>query len=249
MSVALAPGVEWLNECYDHGDGRHEHVGVYLLGGGDRWVMVDTGSFYHREAVVEGVREATGGDGVDAVVLSHSDYPHSANVSPVREAYGEVELVASSGAPAAQGLRDARKADIGGSLDVCGRRLAFVDPPLADRSHTTWIFDRADGVLFTADGFGAYHDPGDCARTAADYPGGVPAAAVREYHADALPWLRYVDPDAIRAVLGDIFDRFDVSWVAPAHGPPIPASVLDAHVERVVEAAADVAAAYEVPEE
>ena len=40
----IAPGVTWLNECYDLGD-RHEHVSVYLLTDPEsqRSVLVDTG--------------------------------------------------------------------------------------------------------------------------------------------------------------------------------------------------------------
>lgn len=57
------------------------------------------------------------------------------------------------------GLSNAQRCRIGGSLSVQGRSFSFIDPPLVDRSHTTWIYDHGSEVLFTADGFGSYHDP------------------------------------------------------------------------------------------
>lgn len=236
----------------------HKHVSVYLLrGGGDGaaegseadgtagHVLVDSGSFHHREAIAEGVAAATGGEGVEALVLSHSDYPHAANV---REFAGEdgAELVASSGAPDKQGLPEATKAEIGGSTTVAGRTLSFVDPPLADRSHTTWVYDHDSRTLFTADGFGSRHRPGECTRTSADFDGGVPSDAVYRFHCAELRWLRYVDPVALRAALEAIFEEFPVEWVAPVHGHPIAGDDLEPFLDALVDAAGRVADDYEV---
>lgn len=44
---------------------------------------------------------------------------------------------------------------IGPPLDVGG--FSFIDPPLADRNQTVWIFDHGSGLLVTADGFGIHH--------------------------------------------------------------------------------------------
>ena len=236
MAVQLTDEVRWLNECYDHG-GRHEHVSVYLVDG-DRRLLVDTGSFYHREAITAEIEAATGARGVDGIVLSHSDYPHSGNVGAVREEGEDVTVYASSAAPESQGLPPtAVKCDIGGSMDVEGRRLSFIDPPLADRSHTTWIYDRDSGVLFTADGFGSYHDAGDCDLVSDDMPDGVPYEDIYEYHNDALVWLRYVDPGKLRAALEDIFDEYDVSYVAPVHGHPVARDDLEEYLDRLIRAA------------
>jgi len=263
MPVDITSTVTWLPQCYAH-EGDHEHVAVYLVRAAEGDVLVDSGSVYHREAVRESVDAATGdaasadapaeaagdtgtdGAGLDALVLSHSDYPHAGNVSPLGAASERVELVASSGSPAQQGLPDARKVTIGDDETIQGRRFSFVDPPLADRSHTTWIYDHGDGVLFTADGFGAYHPPGRCEDTSADFADGIPDEAVYEYHQDNLVWLRYVDPGKIRTALEDIFGEFDVTAIAPVHGPPIVGDDVDPYLDRFYETAARIAEGYGV---
>jgi flavorubredoxin len=237
----IRDGLWWLNECYEV-EGSHEHVAVYAIEHEGQVLLVDSGSFYHREAVLSSVAELTDGAGPDALVLSHTDYPHSANVRPMRERWGEYELVASSGAPENQGLPpSARQCVVGESLDVRGRDLEFVDPPLADRSHTTWVFDEATGTLFTADGFGARHEPGECDATSADL-GGVPAERVHEHHAGTLVWLQYADPDALCTAVERVFAERAVECVAPIHGPPVVGEDVDryladfrAAVERIHE--------------
>ncbi len=236
MTVELTDELVWIEECYDLGD-RHKHVSVYVIRGEDAAILVDSGSFHDREAIAAGVESAVGDRSLDALILSHSDYPHAGNVREFAATDDATELVASSGAPTKQGLPDATKADIGGSMTVAGRDFSFIDPPLADRSHTTWIFDYGSGGLFTADGFGSRHDPGQCSMTSADFLDGVSPAAIEEYHRHELVWLRYVDPERLRDALTDIVERYPVSWVAPIHGHPIAESDLDQYIERLVDAA------------
>jgi flavorubredoxin len=212
--------VEWVSRRYDQ-QGRHEHVSLSLLRGCDDVVLVDSGSVRHREAITDEVRAATDGTGDGAIVPSHSDDPHAANVPPLGGDADRVELVASPGAPEQQGLPDARNCEIGGRLEREGRTRSFVDPPLADRSHTTWIFDHRDGVRFTADGFGSYHDPGRCEHRSGEFADGTPAEAIHESHRDSPVWLRYVDPERIERALEAVCERFEVDAVAPVHGNPI----------------------------
>ncbi len=242
----IHPGVTWIEECYDLGD-VHEHVAVYLLSDDESDVLIDSGSFYHRQAITKQVASATNGAGIDALVLSHSDYPHAGNVSEFAADGNDVELVASSGSPRAQGLpADATQAYIGGSLVVAGRKLSFIDPPLADRSHTTWMYDHESSGLFVADGFGSYHQPGECSDTSADFDEGIPAAAIYEFHADTLDWLRYVDPAKLRQAIEAIFTEYPPAYVAPIHGHPIMAADLDSYLDRLIDAAARIADEYVV---
>ena len=246
-TLPITGDVQWINECYPH-DERHEHVSVYMIRSDRTSILVDSGSFYHRDAIRDRIERSTDGTGLDAIILSHSDYPHAGNISTFREEWGEVELVASSGSPELQGLSDARRCRIGESLIVEGRQFSFIDPPLADRSHTTWIYDHDSGVLFTADGFGNYHEPNECNFTSRDFEDNVPKEAVYEFHAKNLVWLRYVDPDKLRTALTSIFDDYDVSYVAPIHGNPIARPDLDEYLDRLVDSAARIASEYEVPE-
>lgn len=244
MVVRVTEGLWWLNECFDRGP-DHEHVAVYLLESGGQYILIDSGSFFHRESILASIADVTDGEGPDAVVLSHTDYPHSANVRPLEERWGDYELVASCGVPSIQGLpSDARRSEVGESSTVQGRELRFVDPPLADRSHTSWMYDPDTGTLFTADGFGMRHDPGACESTATDRSD-VSLDRVYEYHVETLTWLPYADPETLSAAVDDVFDRHDVRCVAPIHGPPIEGDALESYrrafrqaVERIADSEA-----------
>lgn len=222
-------------------------MSVYLVRSDGHNIVIDSGSFHHRKSIETRLREATEGEGIHTLILSHTDYPHSGNVSSFRREWGDIQIVASSGAPEIQGLPYADKASIGGSMEIGGRTFSFIDPPLADRSHTSWVHDDESGILYTADGFGSHHDPGQCSFTSADFPDGIPAEIIYEYHREALPWLRYVDPDKLERKLDGIFAHHEVSWVAPIHGHPIAAADIDRYRERLVEAAARISREYRVP--
>ena len=244
-AVKLGQDIEWVNECYPT-QGRHEHVSVYLIPTATKYIIIDTGSYYHRESVRARILAATGQQGIGAIILSHADYPHAANVNAFRSAWGDMDVIASSGVPELQGLPYAKKSKIGGSLEVLGRKFSFLDPPLADRSHTSWIFDHGSGFLFTADGMGNYHLPGQCDLTFDEFPGGVPLSDIYDFHKTALVWLRYVDPARLRARLESIYNQFDISYIAPIHGNPIAIKDLDIFMDRLIETAALITNEYKV---
>lgn len=58
MTVQFTNYFEWLSQCYEHG-GRHEHVSLYLIRGDDGPILVDSGSFYHRNEITRAVEDAT----------------------------------------------------------------------------------------------------------------------------------------------------------------------------------------------
>lgn len=241
MVITLGDELVWIEECHpvDAPDLEHKHVSVFVLGT-DQPVLVDSGSFLHRSAIAEQVESLTADGSLAALVLSHSDYPHAANVRTFVE--DGAELVASSGSPAQQGLPDATKCEIGGEMTVAGRRMSFIDPPLADRSHTTWIFDHGTSTLFTADGFGSRHRPDQCAATSRDFEDGISPGAIEGFHRHELPWLRYVDPERLRAALVTIIDEFEPDWIAPCHGHPIAAEDVPDYLDALIDGAEAIAA-------
>lgn len=245
-AVSLTDDVRWIHECYDLGDGRHEHVSVYLVEAPGGTIVVDSGSFYHRESIFQRVTEATRGKGIRALILSHSDFPHSANIGRFREAWGDFEIVASCGDPGIQGLPYARPSHIGETLDVLGRPFSFLDPPLADRSHTTWIYDRVSKVMFVADGFGNYHAPGECDLPSPALPAETRARHIHDFHEDTLTWLRYVDPAVMARVLDRLFQDQPVTWVAPIHGNPIAEADLGGYLALLKSSVRRIAAGYQV---
>lgn len=228
--VRLLDGVEWVAEAIQLPDGRMQHVSVYLVRTPGGNIIIDSGSFYHLDSIRERLTQAVGSEGVQALILSHSDYPHSANIRPFREVWGDFEIVASCGNADVQGLPYATRSRIGGSLDVCGRTFRFLDPPLADRSHTSWIYDTESKVVFTADGFGIVHEKGHTDHTSRDYTDGIPYRAVHDFHEAALVWLRYADPELLAQTFDRLFEANPVSWVAPVHGAPIASEHLPAYL-------------------
>lgn len=248
MSVDHAVRVDrellWINECFPLDGRTHEHVSVYLLEGPGARIVVDSGSFYHRDSIRARLHAAVDDRGLDALVLSHSDYPHSGNIKTLRQEWGDLEIVASSGAPRLQGLPYATRCTIGESMEVCGRSFSFIDPPLADRSHTTWIYDHRNRALFTSDGFGNFHRPGECSRLSGEFENGIRTLDVYRFHRETLRWLRYVDPPKLEARIREIFEEFPVDWVCPIHGNVISGSDLEEYLQRLMESVRRIADEY-----
>ncbi len=245
-TIRLTDDVEWIRESYPIGGGRFVHVNVYLIRAGGKNIVVDSGSFYHRESIREKITRATAGQGIDALILSHSDYPHSGNIAAFRREWGDFEIVASCGDAAIQGLPYATTVHIGGTQEVLGRVFDFLDPPLADRSHTSWIYDRASGVVFAADGFGYHHREKETGLVSTDLPGGFRLEDVYGFHRDTLVWLRYVDPPKLMQTLRRMLDVRPVSFVAPIHGNPIAAGDLPAYLDLLEESLERIVAEYAV---
>lgn len=227
----ITPGVEWIHECFPLSGGRHEHVSVYLVRAPGGNVVIDSGSFLHREAINARLERAVGDDGLSSVVLSHTDYPHSGNVPAFLKRWDDVEIVASCSDAEIQGLPYARRSRIDEPLDVCGRPFLFLDPPLADRSHTTWIYDVETRVVFAADGFGNYHVPGECDRMSSELEAGIRAPDLRDFHEDTLVWLRYADPPVLMRAIQRMIEDRPIEWICPIHGNPIHSGDLPGYVE------------------
>ena len=234
-TIELTSGVQWVNECYPMSK-QHIHVSVYLIRVGDNNIVIDSGSFYHRESIRERLREAAGTRGIGALILSHADYDHGGNVAPILDEWENVEIIASSGLPEILGLPpDATKSVIGESMEIFGRRFSFIDPPLADRSHTAWIYDHEEGVLFTSDGFGNHHSTGMCDLISRDIPDGISSDDIYDFHRETLVFLRYFNPDKLRSTLESLFDTFHITYIAPVHGNPIAREDLNSYLDRLIQ--------------
>jgi flavorubredoxin len=238
MIRQLTDDVTWLAENYPLADDRFVHVSAYMIDAGTEWVLVDTGSFYHRDAIRESIDTVTDGRQIDVLILSHADLPHSGNLPEFRRLWSDLTLVSSSGSPEVVGLGTPDvTCEIGSRMEIAGRSLSFVDPPLADIQHTTWVYDHGSGVLFTADGFGNYHTAAQKLKTAGELDNGPSLEDVTEYNRTALRWLRFADPERLRDALDDIVERFEVAFLAPTHGNPIPGKYVERELDRLVAAA------------
>jgi flavorubredoxin len=250
MTRHLTDDVHWLNICYDTEgevpEGQHNHVASYLITGDEGNFIIDTGSHLFEGQILDQIEEITGREGIDAILASHGDYPHLGNINEVREKWStedqRVEVYGPGVKPEVHGLpADTIHTALDMEVDIQGRRVRFVDPPLADRTHTIWVYDYASKVLFTADGFGNFHNPPEeCDATSDDIDGRIRFEDVHNYHAEKLRWFRYIQADKLRGVMDDLFEAYDVSYVAPIHGNPIAGEDIDGYLdllERSVEKA------------
>ena len=248
MAVRIGDEVHWLHHCHET-EGKHLYVSAYLVAHAGGNVLVDTGSFHHTEDIVDQIDAVTDGEGLDALVLSHPDLPHSGNLSALRDEWPALELIVFSRTPPIHGFDGATSATRGDVTVLSGRRLDWIEAPLADITSTGWVYDHASGTLFTADGFGAYHRAGDCGRTSSDLGERPRFADVRSYNADVLPWLEYVVPGALRSALDALLDAYDVARVAPAHGTPLLGDDIGAYLDTFERSVRAISDAYTPPEE
>jgi flavorubredoxin len=118
-------------------------------------------------------------------------------------------------------------------MSIGNREITFLESPLADIIFTTWPYDHETGVLFTADGFGLFHDPANCDRIFDTDLDGLTVDGLAEYHRHSLRWLELIDPSKLMAHLRQLLGERDISYVAPAHGPPIAGDLLPEYLDRL----------------
>lgn len=234
--VQLSDRVQWIRACHAF-DGRHMHVSQYVVetdGGGH--VLVDAGDG-HAAEMVDAIEAGTDGEGPETLMLTHSILPHTGNVEALKAEWGDLAVVSASNIPQLVGLpADTGTKFINSTEEISGGEFTFLDPLLTDVVATNWVYSHDAKTLFTAEGVGHYHDPGECDATSRDL-GGIRFDDVHDFHRDKLPFLEYVDPEKLRAGFETVFDELDVEWVAPTHGTPVHRSHLSEYVDSIVESA------------
>lgn len=228
--VQLSPDVSWVHESFEEPSGLHVHVSVFLIASDEGPILMDSGSFHHRESLASRIEAATGGAGIATLILSHSDYPHSGNIPAFRSDWGDFEIVASCGDADIQGLPYARRVKIGETAQIRGRDFTFLDPPLADRSHTTWVYDHDSRTLFVADGFGMLHEPDMGEAHWGEFDVDARREGVHAFHEQTLPWLEFAEPELVMGAIRGMLDEHPPAWIAPIHGPPIAEADIPAYL-------------------
>jgi glyoxylase-like metal-dependent hydrolase (beta-lactamase superfamily II) len=233
----LGDELTWFSHC--HGDerpGRHLHLSQYLVGTPDGNVLVDAGAG-HDTDLVDTLGERV--DSLDAVLLTHAIMPHTGGIAALREAFPETTVVSTSSIPAAVGVENAAPAVINDTEEIAGDTFTFIDPLLTDVVVSTWVYHHDSGTMFTAEGVGHYHAPGECERLSTEYPDGVPREYVREFAADKLRFLEYVDPEKLRIAFDTLREEYEVERFAPIHGTPVEAADVEGYVETLVDVAGE----------
>jgi flavorubredoxin len=228
----LSDNVTWIGDTYPVRGELHVHVSVFLVETPDGYVLIDTGSHYFEETIVTEVSEAAGDADLDAVLVSHADLPHTGNIDSLRDRLGDFELYSATSAPELVGIPSPIECHPGETMSIAGHEFSFTDGPLADITDTVWVYDHGDGTLFSADGFGSYHRPEDRAKLSSEFPDGVPTEYIFEYHYRMFRWLKYVDCSRLIVAIDDLFDEFEIDYIAPTHGTPVVETGVDQYRTR-----------------
>lgn len=250
MIEQIAPDVQWIGQCIDEGD-RHMHVSQYLLEGDDGHVLIDTGSTYRREETVADIERGLDGGRIGVVLLTHSTLPHTENLRLIDERWEDVEIVAATNNPTVTGLRNyaegVRPKVLNEAREFSGRRFSFLDPLITDVVGSNWIYDHDAGMLFTAEGLGHYHEPGECDLVSGEMEEGIAFENVHAFQRDKLPFLKFVDPAKLRQGIDAMFGNLDVETVAPIHGNPVERDDIDTYLDRVVRSTERIAEDWSAP--
>ena len=221
----VVPGLIWTGGClsYDfEGDQIHSHMCSYLLIGSERTLLVDTGHPAHWPTIQATLDRYLDGRPLDYVFPTHSEMPHAGSLERLLTKYPGLEVVGD--------VRDYhlffpsvadrfRPYKVGESVSLGDREFVFVDAIWRDLPNTLWAYDTGSRTLFPADGFAYthHHLSHECALTSTERS--VPDQRATVFiNERALFWTRYVGVDRSFALIDDLFERYPVELVGPAHG-------------------------------
>jgi len=220
----VLPDLLWTGGCLplDYlGEVVHGHMGVFLIRGSGKTLLVDTGNPLHWKQVERDVEMFLGDRPLDYVFLTHGEFPHAGLMAQWLEKY--LDAVAVGDLPEyplmypdlADRIMQVRAGD---SLDLGDRRIVFL-PAIWRDIATLWAFDTRDRVLFVSDAFGYlhYHKEGECDRMSSEMP--PPDAVMMQFvNERALYWTNHTDVRLTFADLDEMLDRLKPRLIAPAHG-------------------------------
>ena len=209
-------------------DGWREAVRVYVLLNNGCPLLFDAGSHIHRGQIMGELQMLLGETTPGFVFLTHTELPHTGNLSTILKTWPDTKIVVSSAILPYCELpwwvdvaRQVRFGHAGTNESYGGRQISFSDAILKDQPGTHWMFDEQTGTLFTADAFG-YLFP-NSAETLFDdeLDAGVPSDWLRRYHETAFRFLPMVDGNKVNADIAKVFAKRNVNVIAPTHGNAI----------------------------
>lgn len=229
--------IDWIHRCESVSD-LHMHLGQYLIEGPEGYVLIDAGEG-EGEELVDTIRNRTDGQGLEAVILTHSILPHTANLDAIVDAWDGTTVFSCVPNPAAVGLPDAEPSFSDEMESVGGGTFSFVDPLVTDVVVSSWIYHHESKTMFTSEGLGHYHAPGECDMLSLDYEEGLPREYVAQFARNNLGSLEYVDPGKLEIAFENFLTEFEVERFAPTHGAPIETPDFDTYMETLVRVATD----------
>jgi len=227
-----------VGESVEGHDGLHEAVRVYVLLNDGCPLLFDAGSHIHRGEIMNDLKELLGNTAPGFIFLTHTELPHTGNLSAILEEWPETKLVVSSAILPHVELPWWVKEDqiqygyAGTNNEYGGRNISFSDAILKDQPGTYWMFDAETGTLFTADAFGYLYPSHADLKFDDELNKGVPGEWSQNYHESAFRFLSMVRGEKVNLDIDKVFAKRDVRIIAPTHGNAIRGNVL-LHVDRV----------------
>ncbi|WP_424138297.1 MBL fold metallo-hydrolase [Roseomonas chloroacetimidivorans] len=233
----IAPGILWFGNCLRitmGGEVFHSHLGVYLLKGNEKTLLVDTGMTRHWKSMRRQIDRALDGRSLDYVFPTHPEVPHCSNIPNLLDHYPGSRVVGD--------VRDYHlyypeyadrfgEMGAGDVIDLGGQRVVFVPAVIRDLPSSLWAYEETRQVMFVADGFGfahagsddpsrddPLHRPGECALTSEEIIDGLQVGRGEFVVRAALYWSRFVDPAPLFAEMRDLLTAHPATIIAPAHG-------------------------------
>lgn len=232
----ISRDILWLGSCIPvsiNDETFHSHLGMYLLRGTDRTLLIDTGMPRFWPAVKRQLDVALGGRRLDYVFPTHPEVPHSANVPNILDSYPECRLIGDTRDyhlfyPQYVNRMDSVVAN--DEIDLGGLTFVFIDAVLKDLPSTLWGYERRERIMFVADGFAFLHPgdelsanddplhrPGDCGKLSSEIAGGLDVQLGEFIVKAALYWSRYVDPEHLFRSIRSLLSTYPTRMIAPAH--------------------------------
>jgi glyoxylase-like metal-dependent hydrolase (beta-lactamase superfamily II) len=235
----IGPGVWWLGDCIEHataGTSIHLHFSAFLVVGGRRTLLYDTGYPAHWPAIEAQLAEVLDDRELDYVVVSHPELPHAGNLGrllalyPASTAVGDVRDLHLFHPGIDRRLKPQQAGD---ELDLGGRRFHFLPALLHDLGNTIWGYDDLSRTLFACDGFiyahnrasaaagEPVHDATECRLLVSELPERPRTPEAFRMSAEGLYWTRRRDPASVFDRFDALLARFGPTLIAPTHGNPI----------------------------
>ncbi|WP_425417619.1 MBL fold metallo-hydrolase [Oricola indica] len=220
----VLPNLLWTGGCLPleyRGEVVHGHMGVFLVRGSEKTILIDSGNPLHWEQMETAVEAFLGDRPLDYVFLTHGEFPHAGLMTQWLEKYpraiavGDLPEYPLLYPDLAHRIKQVKAGD---SLDLGDRSIFFLPAVWRDLD-TLWAFDNKDRVLFVSDAFGYlhYHKDGECDRMSSEMP--PPDAVMMQFvNERALYWTNHTDVELTFADLDEILQRLKPRLIAPAHG-------------------------------
>ncbi len=207
--------------------GWHEAVRIYVLLNDGCPLIFDAGSHVHRGQIMAELHTLLGDTAPGYVFLTHTELPHTGNLSAILTAWPSAKLVVSSAIlPYCELPWWVKEEQImygyaGTNAVYGGRAISFLDGILKDQPGTHWMYDAQTGTLFTADAFGYMLPTNSETLFDDEHADGIPTDWLKRYHASAFRFLPQCDGNKVNADIAKVFAKRNVNVIAPTHGNAI----------------------------